>query len=65
MTKTLPALALSLSLITAPAFAGGLDTPIMEPVIQPQVVETQTAGSSSHAWVVVLLSVLTLGAIPR
>ncbi len=58
MRKTLPALALSLSLISAPLYAGGLDVPVIE---APVIVE-DTASSGSHDWIVPVLLLLTVAA---
>jgi hypothetical protein len=58
MRKTLPALALSLSLVSAPLYAGGLDVP----VIQAPVIVADTGSSASHDWIVPLFLLLTLAA---
>ena len=58
MRKTLPALALSLSLMSAPLYAGGLDVP----VIEAPVIIADTGSSASHDWIVPLFLLLTLAA---
>ena len=58
MRKLIPAFALSLSLAAAPALAGGLDVP----AIEPQVVVQDTTRSGSHDWVVPLMLLALLAA---
>ena len=54
-------LAATVSLADTTAFAGGMGEPIMEPQMEPAIVETQTS-SSSGGVVVALLLLLVIAA---
>ena len=60
VTSGLLALTLA-SALTAPAFAGNLEEPIMEPVITPEVIEEDTAASGSHDIIVPLTALVLFG----
>lgn len=48
--------------LTAPAFAGAISDPIVEPNITPEMIEVDTAGSASHDWLVPAMAILMFGA---
>lgn len=58
--KFLYAGALSLALAGA-AVAGGMNEPVMEPVITPDVIEQDTASSGSQEILIPLTALLLLG----
>ena len=51
----------ALAMMTAPAFAGGMDEPIMEPTIAPEVIEEDTASSADDQILVPLTALVLFG----
>ncbi len=60
MQKTI--LAAVFATLTAPAFAGGVSDPIVEPNITPEMIEVDTASSASHDWLVPAMTLIMFAA---
>ena len=48
------------SMLAAPAFAGGMSAPVMEPMITPEVIIEDTATSSSSGGILIPLLLVVL-----